>query len=321
MLHKKKEHSKVKSKLHPRNKNRERYDFYQLIRSSPELVQYVNPNIYGDESVDFANPDAVKALNKALLIHHYGLKYWDIPTGYLCPPVPGRADYIHHIADFLGKNNFGKIPKGTQIKCLDIGVGASCIYPIIGRHEYDWSFIGSDIDPVAIEFSNKIIESNPALQRKVECKLQTNPNDFFFGIIRKDELIDLSICNPPFHASAEEAQAGTLRKIHNLNTGNKVDPVLNFGGQNHELWCEGGEEKFIRNMILQSKKFAANCFYFSTLVSKESNLKGIYKALQQTNALNVETIPMAQGNKNSRFVGWTFLNMEEQNKWKNARWK
>jgi len=317
----KKEHPKVKSKLHPRNKNRERYDFKQLIGSSPELAQYVKPNIYGDESVDFANPDAVKALNKALLIHHYDLKYWDIPTGYLCPPIPGRADYIHHIADFLGKNNFGKTPKGPKIKCLDIGVGASCIYPIIGSQEYGWSFIGSDIDPVAIKSSNQIIKSNSALDGKIECKLQPNPKDFFIGIIQKDELIDLSICNPPFHASAREAQAGSLRKIHNLNPGKKIEPILNFGGQNHELWCEGGEEKFVHNMILQSKKFAANCFCFSTLISKESNLKSIYKALEQAEAFAVETIAMGQGNKISRIVVWSFLTAEEKNKWIIARWK
>lgn len=317
----KKDHPKVKSKLHPRNKNRERYDFKQLIRSSPELESFVKPNIYNDESVDFANPEAVKALNKALLIHNYALNFWDIPTGYLCPPVPGRADYIHHIADFLGKNNFGKIPRGSKIKCLDIGVGASCIYPIIGSQEYGWSFIGSDIDPIAIESSNKIIEYNSILQGKVECKLQSNPNDFFFGIIRKDELIDLAICNPPFHASVEEAQAGTLRKIHNLNPGKTAQPILNFGGQNHELWCEGGEEKFVRNMIQQSKKFATNCFFFSTLISKERNLKSVNKALEQAQAYGVDTIAMGQGNKISRIVVWTFLNMEEQNKWKNARWK
>ncbi len=253
MIQKKKEHPTEKPKLHPRNKNRERYDFKQLTGSFPELTSFVKPNIYGDESIDFANPEAVKVLNRALLQHHYGISSWDIPEGYLCPPIPGRADYIHHISDFLSRNNYGKIPTGPQIKCFDIGLGASCIYPIIGNHEYGWSFIGSDIDPVAIESANRIITQNPALQGKVECKLQTNPKDFFYGIIRKDELIDLSICNPPFHASVKEAQAGTLRKIHNLNLDKKAEPILNFGGQNHELWCDGGEEKFVRNMIQQSK--------------------------------------------------------------------
>lgn len=321
MIQKKKEHPTEKPKLHPRNKNRERYDFKQLTGSFPELTSFVKPNIYGDESIDFANPEAVKVLNRALLQHHYGISSWDIPEGYLCPPIPGRADYIHHISDFLSRNNYGKIPTGPQIKCFDIGLGSSCIYPIIGNHEYGWSFIGSDIDPVAIESANRIITQNPALQGKVECKLQTNSKDFFYGIIRKDELIDLSICNPPFHASVKEAQAGTLRKIHNLNLDKKAEPILNFGGQNHELWCDGGEEKFVRNMIQQSKKFAGNCFCFSTLISKESNLKSVYRALEQVGAVGSETIPMGQGNKISRIVVWTFLSTEEQNKWKNTRWK
>jgi 23S rRNA (adenine1618-N6)-methyltransferase len=321
MLQKKKEHPAEKPKLHPRNKNRERYDFKQLIERSPELAAFVKPNLYGDESVDFANPEAVKALNKAILKFHYGIANWDIPAGYLCPPIPGRADYIHHIADFLCHNNYGKIPTGEAIKCFDIGLGASCIYPIIGTAEYGWSFIGSDIDPVAIESANRIIASNETLQGKVGCKLQTNPKDFFYGIIRKDELIDLSICNPPFHASEKDAQTGSLRKIHNLHLDQKAEASLNFGGRNHELWCDGGEVKFVRNMIFQSRKFASNCFCFSTLISKESNLKSIYRTLQEVEAFGIETIPMGQGNKTSRIVVWTFLDTEEQNKWKNTRWK
>lgn len=316
----KKEQPKEKQKLHPRNKNRERYDFKQLIGSSPELAPFVKPNIKGDESVDFTDSQAVRALNKALLRLHYGINNWDIPQGYSCPPIPGRADYIHHIADFLCRNNYGKIPAGDRIKCLDIGVGASCIYPIIGNQEYGWSFIGSDIDPTAIESANQIIGSNPTLQGNVECKVQINSKDYFYGIIRKDELIDLSICNPPFYASAREAEAGTLRKAL-LNQDKSAEPILNIEEQNHELWCDGGEEKFVRNMILQSKKFASNCFCFSTLISKESNLKSIYQTLEQVEAFGMETIPMGQGNKISRIVVWTFLTTDEQGKWKNIRWK
>ena len=316
----KKELPKEKSKLHPRNKNRERYDFKQLIEGSPELAPYVKPNIYGGDSVDFTDMQAVKMLNKALLLHQYGISHWDIPDGYVCPPIPARADYIHYMADILCRNNYGKIPTGSRIKCLDIGVGASCIYPIIGNQEYGWSFIGSDIDPVAIESANRIIGFNPTLQGKIECKVQINAKDYFYGIIRKDELIDLSICNPPFYASAREAEGGTGKKI-DQNTDKNAEPILNVEGQNHELWCDGGEEKFVRNMVLQSKKFASNCFCFSTLVSKESNLKSIYHVLEQAEAVGVETIPMGQGNKVSRIVVWTFLTPEEQSKWKNIRWK
>ena len=321
MQAKKKVHSKVKAKLHPRNKNRERYDFKQLIAANPKLAPFVSPNPFGDESIDFADAQAVRELNKAILIANYGLNDWDIPDNYLCPPIPGRADYIHHIADLLCRNNYGKIPTGPAVTCFDIGMGASCIYPIIGTMEYGWSFIGSDIDPVSIESANSIVTQNPTLQGKITCRLQTNPKAIFKGIIEKDERVDFSVCNPPFHASLAEAQAGTLRKLSNLNNKKVTTPSLNFGGQSNELWCEGGEEWFVRNMIHRSKPFANSCFWFSTLISKQANLKGVYRTLKQTEAVEVETILMGQGNKTSRLVAWTFLSKEEQKQWKNTRWR
>jgi len=326
MLQEKKEHPKEKTRLHPRNKHRERYDFKLLIESCPELAQFVKLNLYNDESIDFSDPEAVKMLNKALLKHYYGIDYWDIPEGYLCPPIPGRADYIHHIADLLRLFNYGKIPTGNKIKCLDIGVGANCVYPIIGNKEYGWSFIGSDIDPVAIENGNKIIEQNTNLSRKlsggqIELRFQNNPKDFFYGVIKKDEIIDLSICNPPFHASLADAQTGTIRKIRNLKQQQNITPVLNFGGQNNELWCEGGEERFVREMIRESKKFGSSCFWFSSLISKHSNLNSAYLALEKAEAVDIRTIPMGQGNKTSRIIAWTFLSKAQQNTWRNSRWK
>ena len=185
MLQEKKEHPKEKTRLHPRNRHRERYDFGLLIASCPDLKQYVKLNLYGDESVDFADPEAVKMLNKALLKHFYNIDNWDIPPHYLCPPIPGRADYIHYVADLLRSKNYGKIPTGDKIKILDIGVGANCVYPIIGNKEYGWSFMGSDIDQVAIASANKIVASNPLLGEKIEIRLQLNPKDIFYGIMRE----------------------------------------------------------------------------------------------------------------------------------------
>lgn len=314
---------KEKENIHPRSKHRERYDFNGLIGSHPELAAFVQVNKYNDASIDFFNPEAVKMLNTALLKHYYGIDHWIIPDGYLSPPIPGRADYIHHMADLLRNNNYGKIPIGDKIKCLDIGVGASCIYPIIGIKEYGWFFLGTDTDPVAIESAKKIIELNPGLKGKIELKLQNNPKDVFYGIFQKEknELIDLSICNPPFHASLEEAQRGTLRKLSNLKHKKVTTPVRNFGGQSNELWCEGGEKRFIVRMIRESKKFATSCFWFSTLISKQSNLKNAYEILKSVDAVEVKTIPMGQGNKTSRIVAWTYLTTKEQKEWKDSRWK
>ncbi|RLD92455.1 MAG: 23S rRNA (adenine(1618)-N(6))-methyltransferase RlmF [Bacteroidetes bacterium] len=309
-----------KARLHSRNKNRERYDLSALTISNPELKNYVKPNKFGVDSVDFSNPIAVKLLNKALLNHYYGIKSWEFPDENLCPPIPGRADYIHHIADLLGENNFGTIPIGDKITCFDVGIGASCIYPIIGVTEYAWKFIGSDIDPKSIASAQNIVNSNSSLKDKIGCRLQNNPKDVFHGIIGKEDKIDLTICNPPFHSSIEDAQKGTRRKIKNLSGKKVKTPELNFAGISNELICDGGEYQFIQNMIRESKEISKNCYWFSSLVSKQSNLKGIYKLLEKIEANQIKTIPMGTGNKSSRIVAWTFLSREEQKEWRETRW-
>ena len=321
MSKKKKQPEVEKPKLHPHNKHIERYDLQALAITNPALSSFVQLNIHGNETIDFTKPEAVKALNKALLQYHYNITFWDIPEHYLCPPIPGRADYIHHMADLLQVHNYGTIPTGTEkITCLDIGVGANCVYPIIGINEYNWSFIGVDIDSVAVESAKEIVNQNAVLKGKVDIRLQPNPKDTFYGAITKDEIVDITICNPPFHASLEEATKGTVRKVWNLSGDKSVKPILNFGGQNTELWCEGGEKRFIRDMIRERKKFGEHCFWFSTLVSKQSNLKGIYETLKAVEAVAIETIPMGQGNKSSRIVAWTFLTKEQQKAWKDMRW-
>lgn len=311
----------MKTRMHPRNKNRGRYDLVALIKACPDLAHYLKPNMRGEDSVDFTNPTAVRLLNQALLKHYYSINSWEFPDENLTPPIPGRADYIHHMADLLSEKNFGEIPRGDQIICYDIGVGTSCIYPIIGVTEYDWKFIGSDIDPKAIDSARNMIMANPTLIDKIECRLQKNPKDAFYGVIGREDQIDLSICNPPFHASSEEAQKGSRRKVKNLSGKNETNPTLNFAGINHELICEGGEYKFIHNMLRESKKYEKNCYWFSTLVSKQSNLKGIYKALKKLEAAQIRTIPLGTGNKSSRIVAWTFLSKEEQTEWRANRWK
>jgi 23S rRNA (adenine1618-N6)-methyltransferase len=309
-----------KENLHPRNSHRAEYDFKQLGKASPGLKAFVSVNQYGDASVDFSNPNAVKALNKALLKQFYGVEHWDIPEGYLCPPIPGRVDYIHYAADILSEVNNGVIPRGNKINVLDIGMGANCVYPLIGSSFYDWHFVGTDIDPVAIHSARDIISSNPGFKDKIVLRLQTNKANIFKGIIKKGEGFDITICNPPFHASLQEAQASTASKWKKLGI-NKQPAALNFGGQKTELWCYGGEAGFIRRMVEQSEMVKYQCLWFSTLVSKKDTLPIINKALKAVNALDVKTISMKHGQKVSRIVAWTFLNREEQKAWRNEFWK
>ena len=311
-----------KKGLHPRNRHRERYDFQALTACSPDLARFVSTNAYGDASIDFADPEAVKALNRAILALFYGISAWDIPSNYLCPPIPGRADYIHHIADLLASCNEGAIPKGPSVRVLDIGVGANCIYPILGHREYGWQFLGSDIDPAALASAKRIVQGNDGLKEAISLRLQPSASNIFRGILREGEVFELSLCNPPFHASLAEARESTQRKWRNLRkeTSTNKAPRLNFGGQGAELWCVGGEEVFIGRMIEESAELPTTIFWFSTLVSKSSSLPGIHRALRNAGALEVRTIEMAQGQKKSRIVAWTFLTKQQQKEWRFRRW-
>ncbi len=321
MTNKKTTSSAEKSGFHPRNPHRFRYDFKELTAVFLQLGPFVKLNEYNNESVDFANPEAVKMLNKAILKLNYDVAVWEIPKNYLCPPIPSRADYIHHMADLLASCNNGVIPTGKSVSVLDIGVGANCIYPIIGCKEYGWHFVGSDIDPVAIRCAKQIVDSNPFLKGIVDLRIQTNPSNIFSEILKYGEVFDLSICNPPFHSSSEEAAGGTERKVRNLTGKADQSPVQNFGGQNSEIWCDGGEAEFVRRMIKQSSELPDRCLWFSSLISKKSNLYGVNKALKKAGAKEVRILEMTHGQKQSRLVAWSFFSDLQLSDWKLKRRK
>jgi 23S rRNA (adenine1618-N6)-methyltransferase len=312
------------SLFHPRNRHQGKYDFEQLMDADKaalkeDLAGFTFTNTAGEISINFSDAKAIKALNRALLQLQYGVCGWDIPDDYLCPPVPGRADYIHYLADLLIASNHGKSLKKSNIQVLDIGTGANGIYPLIGASSYQWQFVASDINPESIANFDQILRNNPKLHKLIQTRLQTDRQAFFQHVIHDDEWFDLSMCNPPFHASAAEAQEGTQRKWNNLGFTEHRNK-LNFGGQDAELWCDGGELAFIQNMIKESQAFASHCFWFTSLVSKASNLPAIKAALKRANVQQIKIIDMQQGQKQSRFVAWTFLNPAQQAAWAKLRW-
>ncbi|PCJ54739.1 MAG: 23S rRNA (adenine(1618)-N(6))-methyltransferase RlmF [Planctomycetota bacterium] len=291
-----------KRTLHPNNRHNQLYDFEVLINANPELEPFVFTNEYGTRTIHFSSPEAVLQLNKTLLKQYYQVDDWSIPEHYLCPPIPGRANYIHYLADLLADEK-GAMP----ITGLDIGVGANCIYPILGAQIYNWKMVGTDIDEQAITSARKNARTSDKLKKHIDIRHQKNNANIFEGIILENEYYHFTMCNPPFHVSENEASKGTLRKLKNLQKEkpNKKELVLNFGGQANELWCNGGEALFIKRMIKQSVAFKTQVSWFTTLVSKSDHLKNIYKQLNKLNAIH-NTITMSQGKKQSRFVAWKF---------------
>jgi 23S rRNA (adenine1618-N6)-methyltransferase len=306
----------IKEGFHKRSFHKTGYDFPTLIKFHPEIEQYVIINEFETQTIDFANPAAVKELNRALLFFNYGLKFWDVPEGYLCPPVPSRADYIHQIADLLASDNRKKeIPEGAEVKGMDIGVGANCIYPVLGNRIYGWNFLASDIDEKAIQSSDQIVNRNRVLKYQIEFRHQAKRDNIFKGVLRRRDYLEFTMCNPPFHRSEEEAIAGTERKWTNLKGADRNDLGRNFGGQSNELWCEGGEVAFISKMAEESKDAGGQVLWFTSLVSKKANLEAIEKAIQRCEPRDFKIIEMLHGQKISRIVAWTFQDEKDRIGW------
>ncbi len=306
--------------MHPRNLHATGYDFASLTATSAALAKHVKTTPAGTQSIDFANPTAVKMLNRALLMHYYGVKGWDIPAGYLCPPVPGRADYIHVLADLLAEDNDGEIPNGPAVRGLDVGTGANLVYPLIGQASYGWRFLGTDIDEAALANAAAILAKNPEIAAQIELRHQPVWDNIFTGLLRNGENFDFSMCNPPFHGSPDEVLAVSQRKWNNLGKPGAQkgtnQPRLNFGGGGTELWCNGGERGFVKSMIDQSKQIPKRVMWFTTLISKADNLVPLQAVLKKARAVEVRTIDMAQGQKQSRILAWTYLNPAERAKWR-----
>jgi len=168
----------------------------------------------------------------------------------------------------------------------------------------------------------------------LSVRKQPNKAKIFEGIIQPNEHFTFTMCNPPFHKSAEAAALGSERKAiglkgnkqkrsgkkprvdiqanTNAHTSAKAKPdisnvKLNFAGTGNELWCEGGELAFIQRMIIESVAYKEQVDWFTCLVSKSDHLKPIETSINYYGAKKFLKVDMGQGQKQSRFVAWTFV--------------
>lgn len=252
-------------------------------------------NKQGRLSVNFYEPQAVKVFNRVLLKKCYQIQYWDFPDQFLCPPVPGRADYLHSVQwlpDF---------PADLPIRCLDIGVGANCIYPLIGHQAYGWQFTGVDSNEAAVVSARNIVARNK-LETKIDIRHQSNSQQLLSGIIQETDWFDLTVCNPPYFASEAEAIAAATRRLKHKDT---QQTESRFSGVADELWYAGGELSFISKLIEESVLFSDQCGWFTVLVSKGGNLEQIQRLLETVQA-ETRVIPVQRGNKIRRVIAWKF---------------
>ena len=282
--------------LHPRNKHKNGYNFDVLTKHNKNIASLITKNDYGTVTIDFSDPKAVKELNITLLEVHYGIQKWNFPDENLCPPVPGRVDYIHYVSDLLAESSIT-----DKITILEIGTGATCIYPLLGAKEYDWNFVATDIDLDSLHIAQDIITDNN-FDAKIILRQQFDEANILRGIIEKGDSFSAVICNPPFYKSETEAKGANARKSRNLGT----NAVRNFAGNNNELWYPGGEKAFLHNYLYQSSLYKDTSVWFTSLVSKKETIKSLQKSGEKLKVKEMKVIPMHQGNKVTRIVAWRF---------------
>lgn len=150
---------------------------------------------------------------------------------------------------------------GERVAVLDIGVGANCIYPLLGSREYGWRFVGSDVSEASLAVAERNVRMN-ALEGNISLRLQPRRENVFVNVVKPGEFYSLTMCNPPFHNSREQVN---------------VCPVRVLDAQDHEIMCEGGEWQFILNMIEESKIVCAQVLWFTTLVARAATVKQVKK--------------------------------------------
>ncbi|CAL1171240.1 unnamed protein product [Cladocopium goreaui] len=309
--------------MHPRNKHREYLDYRDLAKKQKGLRRFVYENQWGGASIDYSDPEALEELTRSLLAEFYQIQHWNLPAGYLCPPVPQRVDYLHIMADLLrdtlkpaegtegpedpegpeGKQET-QIPQGL---CgLDIGTGASCIYSLLGAREYAWRFIASDIDAVALQHAAQLVAEN-GLEKQITLRRQEDPKRVLRGVMPKkvSQSVAFAVCNPPFHESLEQAQQAARSKWQRLG---KELESKNYQGRELELCCEGGEVGFVQRFAEESAKvcYRSKCVWFSSLLSRHSSWQPVVDKLRQLGAKH-RSFELGTGRNVKWVIAWTFL--------------
>ncbi|KAJ3693961.1 hypothetical protein LUZ60_009441 [Juncus effusus] len=287
--------------MHSRNRYKDSPPDFSLLASLyPSFLPYlIFPSGPDRPTIDFADFSATRELTRVLLLHDHGVNWW-IPDGQLCPTIPNRSNYIHWIEDLLASDLIPSIntdDSNKLVRGFDIGTGANCIYPLLGASLLGWSFVGSDITPVALEWAKKNVENNPHISHLIEIRAasKSEPSDddsVLVGVVKEGERFDFCMCNPPFFESL--ADAG-------------LNPKTACGGTREEMVCDGGEREFVGRIVEDSICLKDSFRWFTSMVGRKANLKFLISKIREKGATIVKTTEFVQGHTARWGLAWSFF--------------
>ncbi|KAF7239169.1 RNA N6-adenosine-methyltransferase METTL16 [Varanus komodoensis] len=284
--------------MHARNRYKDKPpDFAYLASKYPEFKKHVQINLSGRVSVNFKDPEAVRALTCTLLKEDFGLQI-DIPLERLIPTVPLRLNYIHWVEDLIAQQDAAT--KGSVICGIDIGTGASCIYPLLGATLNGWYFIATEVDDVCFSYAKKNVEQNNLsdLIKVVKVPQKTLLLD---ALEEESEVIyDFCMCNPPFFANQLEAKG-----VNSRNPRRPPPSSVNTGGIT-EIMAEGGELEFVKRIIHDSLQLKKRLRWYSCMLGKKCSLAPLKEELRIHRVPKVTYTEFCQGRTMRWALAWSF---------------
>ncbi|TVY38439.1 U6 small nuclear RNA (adenine-(43)-N(6))-methyltransferase [Lachnellula subtilissima] len=276
---------------------KEDVDFAALALQDAEFAKALKLN----GQLDFSNPESVQQLTKSLLKRDFGLKI-SLPPDRLCPPVPNRLNYllwIQGLLDTTSDNYADTYDPKREVLGLDIGTGASCIYPMLGcAQRPNWRFAGTDIDEKSMQFAKTNVQQN-GLQNRIKL-LQTQKSDPLLPLdMMKFESIDFSMCNPPFYESKADMLTSAATK--------QRPPFTACTGSESEMVTLGGEVQFVSRMITESLILKDRVQWYTSMLGKFSSVAVLVQKLRNEDINNYAVTEFVQGSRTRRWgIAWSF---------------
>ena len=271
-------------------------DFLTLIKEFPELKKYIlkqNEDNEEEFQFDWSNNELSLLMDKSILNYYFNIKYYDIPKGFLIPPIPSRINYINLINSIITK-----LIKDIDIKNIigiDIGTGANIIYPILGYSIYKWKFICTEINKEAYNNAKLILQKNN-LENNINIIKQNNKDNIFISILNRENKYIFSMCNPPYYNYENEIKLEDKKR----------DNEYNFD----EIYYKNGEYGFFQRYFEESICYKNNVFLYTILIGKKINAENIYDKLSSYSDIikiyNMQKI--LTGNNVRYIIYWSFFN-------------
>ncbi|TKR61528.1 hypothetical protein L596_028627 [Steinernema carpocapsae] len=285
-------------------------DIMALARKYKQIRPLCNLTRQHTLKLDYERPEAIRVLSTLLLKEDFNLTV-DLPHGRLVPRIPQRLNYICVVRDFIRKNNID----AKDVIGLDVGTGASCIYPLLGVRECGWKFWATEINEKSINFAKKNVEANKLTEEITFVKPDDSTLIQELGERADDKgsPITFVMCNPPFYDATEGKikyqNNGEMCENTGAPEGNRPAPHSGTVAQESELITEGGEVHFIRRLISESQALETKIKFYTTMMGKTSTLQTAKKMLdelkKETDVRYTEAM-LRQGKTHRPVVIWTF---------------